>query len=104
MRQFATSHLNNGGILLPDDIDEKAGCPVIDTLCNKHPDLQQPNLNDSSSKSFKKYEECPDILSLDVTGDGVAEMAPKLKGAAGPTSVDAVAFFLASLLRFGIQK
>lgn len=30
---------NNGGILQPDDTDEKEGCPVIDTLHNKHPDL-----------------------------------------------------------------
>ena len=46
----------------------------------------------TSCKSFEKYEECPDIIGLDITGDNVVEMAPKLKEAAGPTSVNAVAF------------
>ena len=79
------------GILQPGGTDEKTGHLVIETLYYKHPDLQQPNLNDSSCKSFEKYEECPDIIGLDITGDDITEMAPKLKGAAGPTSVNAVA-------------
>ena len=80
----------NGGILQPDDTDEKTGRLVIETLPDKHPDLRQTNFHDSSCKSFEKYEECPDIIGLDITGDDVAEMALKLKGATGPTSVDAV--------------
>ena len=70
---------------------KKTGCLVIQTLCDKHPDLTQPNLHDSSCKSFEKYDKCPNVLGLDITADDVTEMASKLKGAAGPTFVDAVA-------------
>ena len=52
--------------------------------------MHQTNINDSSCKSFEKYEECPNVLGLDITGDDVSEMAPKLKGAAGPASVYAI--------------
>ena len=37
---------NNGGILQPDDTDEKTGRFAIETLRDKHPDLRQPDLDD----------------------------------------------------------
>ena len=81
----------------------ETGHLVIDILCDKHPDLQQPNLDNTSCTSFEKYEEFPDIIGLDITADDVFEMMPKLKGAVGPTSVDVVASS-SWLLCFGLAS
>ena len=70
------TNCNYDGSLQPDDIEATTGCLVVETLCDKHPDLWQPNLDDSSCKLFEQNEECLDVIGLNITKHDVSEMAP----------------------------
>ena len=90
--RFVTQRLS-GGVMMPDDIDGKTGKPVSEVLHSKHPAAHPPG-------SLPVYEECPELVDLDITGDTVLKTASKLKGAAGAGGTDSEA--IASwLLKFG---
>ena len=84
-----------GGILLPDEKDEKTGDTVLDVLQSKHPEAQIPD-----AKNFKAYETCPDLPDLDITEEVACTVARRLWGSAGPGGSDATAV-QQWLLRFG---
>ena len=81
---------DGGGVLHPEDADTKMGRRVIDVLRDKHPDLMIPELERDDWESFEAYEECPDSVPVDCSEEVVVEIANKLHGGAGPSSVDAL--------------
>jgi hypothetical protein len=84
-----------GGVLLPDDIDEKNGDTVREVLESKHPELRAPDV------SF--LEECdtlPDFVEPGVTSDTIEKVARRLGGSGGPGGTDA-SDLPCWLLRFG---
>ena len=89
-----------GGVLSPEDADTKTGRPVIDVLREKHPDLRIPDLGQDDWASFEKYATCRESVPVDCTQEMVEEVAGKLQGGAGPSSVDAIAM-RKWLLRYG---
>mmetsp|Transcript_6981 Transcript_6981/g.15290 ORF Transcript_6981/g.15290 Transcript_6981/m.15290 type:complete len:118 (-) Transcript_6981:1657-2010(-) len=74
-----------------EDACTKTGCLVIEVLWEKHPDLRIPGLDNRDWASFEGYDECLDSVPVDCLGEIVGEMASKLRGGAGPGSVDAIA-------------
>ena len=72
-----------GGLLAPDDIDEKSGLPVEEVLRSKHPEPRVPLAAD-----FEAYDEVPDFVDVDITDDVVESVARKLSGSAGPGGTD----------------
>ena len=72
----------------PKDMDKKTLSPVIDILQEKHPNILIPNLDDEDWASFKDYDECLDSVPVMCEQETVKEMASKLRGGAGPGSVD----------------
>jgi hypothetical protein len=67
-----------GGILLPDDIDEKTGDSVKEVLESKHPHARMPDVT-----SLPTYINTPDFVELDVTEEAVKKVARRLSGSAG---------------------
>ena len=64
---------------------------MIEVLREKHPDLRIPNLARGDWASFEEYTECLDSVPVDCTTEIVEKVAGKLRGGAGPGSVDAIA-------------
>ena len=60
-------------------------------LREKHPDLRVPELEKEDWASFEEYGECGTSIPLDCSPEIVEEVAAKLRGGAGPGSVDAIA-------------
>ncbi|KAL7523721.1 hypothetical protein ACHAWF_002319 [Thalassiosira exigua] len=89
--RMATNRDKGGGVYSPEDSDTKTGKRVIDVLRSKHPDLMIPRLEEEGWMSFEEYDECPSAIPLDCTQETVKEVAGKLQGGAGPSSVDAIA-------------
>ena len=75
----------------PDNLCTKAGRPVIDILREKHPDMMVPDLSDDGMAAFEEYAELFESLPVDCDAEVVEEVAAKLRGGAGPSSVDAIA-------------
>jgi len=76
-----------GGAYRPFDTDSKSGCPMIDVLCEKHPDTRVPLELD-----FDNHLGAPDCLeSMPVYcyEECVAKAAVHLSGSAGPCGVEA---------------
>ena len=84
-----------GGVLMPDDIDEKTGNSVAQTLESKHPDARIPE-----TSSLFDYPSTPDFVDLDITSDVVEKVARRLSGSAGLGGVDSHAL-QHLLLQFG---
>jgi hypothetical protein len=84
-----------GGILLPDDIDEKSGNTISEVLESKHPDARTPDAN-----SLPKYSNTPDFVDVDITEESVEKVARRLSGSAGLGGTDSHAL-QHWLLRFG---
>ena len=72
-----------GGVLMPDDIDEKTGDSVAQTLKSKHPDARTPE-----TPSLFDYPTTPDFVDVDITTDTVEKVARRLSGSAGLGGVD----------------
>ena len=53
-----------GGVLMPDDIDEKTGDSVEDILKLKHPNARVPI-----------FDELPEFVDIDITADTVEKVA-----------------------------
>jgi hypothetical protein len=84
-----------GGILYPDDIDEKTGLTVETVLESKHPDAREPGPD-----ALTAYPYLPDFVDVDITEDTIEVVARRLSGAAGLGGTDAHAL-QQWLLRFG---
>jgi hypothetical protein len=86
---------DQGGILFPDNTDEKSGDTVLETLQSKHPDATIPE-----ASSLQTYPSLPDFNDIDVTEDVVESVARRLRGCAGPSGTDSLSL-QQWLLRFG---
>jgi hypothetical protein len=83
---------DGGGVLGPEDrCTKQPHKTVAEVLENKHPDLRIPDLADKEWASFEEYKECEAPIPLDCSAEIVEEVASKLRGGAGPGSVDAIA-------------
>jgi hypothetical protein len=97
----AVRHLterDKGGVLMPDDIDEKSGDSVADVLEAKHPDARTPE-----AASLHRCNTTADFVNVDVTEDTVKTVAQRLSGSAGVGGTDSHAL-QHWLLRFGVAS
>jgi hypothetical protein len=85
-----------GGILYPDDIDEKSGDTVQSVLESKHPDARTPGVD-----ALTDYPFLPDFVDLDITEDTIEVTARHLSRGAGLGGTDAAHVLQQWLLRFG---
>ena len=72
-----------GGVLSPNDIDEKSGSKVIDVLKTKHPEMREPG-----PSALKSYENLPSLMPLHISEETVEAVASKLSGSAGLSGMD----------------
>ena len=84
-----------------DDIDQKSTFPVIDVLRGKHPEMKIPV--PGVGEAFENYDEMDCFVELDCTEEIVQDIAGKLQGGAGPSSVDALAL-KKWLLNYGVAS
>ena len=68
----------------------KTGNRVVDVLQRKHPNMMIPDLEEEGWAPFKEYPECPASMTVNCTVENVEEIAGKLRGGSGPSSVDAL--------------
>ena len=87
-----------GGILQPNDIDEKTGDSVETVLRSKHPDARIPK-----PESLPQYANTPDFVEVDITEGAVEKVARRLSGSAGLGGTDSHAL-KHWLLRFGVTS
>jgi hypothetical protein len=73
-----------GGILYPDDIDEKSGTSVLSVLKSKHLDARIPD-----AAALAAYPTLPSFVDLDITEDSIKVVTRHLSGAAGLGGMDA---------------
>lgn len=73
-----------GGACVPDDIDEKSGNFIKETLKSKHLAARDVDLKDAPH-----FEECPEFQDLVADTSIVEKVAKKLSGSNGPTGIDA---------------
>eukprot|EP00978_Attheya_sp_CCMP212_P005260 scaffold11661_cov30-Attheya_sp.AAC.1 len=84
--------------MLPIDIDEKSGLPVIDAPHSKHPLARVPEAGDL--EDLEEYDTLPKFVRVDITDETVEKVVRLLSGAAGPGCTDAMSL-QHWLLRFG---
>ena len=87
-------------MLAPSDIDAKTGKFVSDNLRDKHPDCRTPAPEWEGWVSFEEYLPPREGTPLDCDQETVQEVATKMRGGAGPSSVDGLAMSH-WLLRYG---
>ena len=75
-----------GGLLRPEDTCSKTGCPVINVLQEKRPDVRIP-----AAGSFHEHpdaEDCLETISIFCYEDNIAKHTANLTGGAGPCGVE----------------
>ena len=73
-----------GGVIKPAERCTKTGDILMEFLRTKHPKARPP-----TSASMKSYPDCPlELISMDITGDTVTEVAGRLSGGAGPGGME----------------
>ena len=85
---------DGGGVLHPDNINQKSGKTVAKVLESKYPACIIPNLGQEGWASFEEYEERLNSVPMGCDQDIVQRVADRMKGGAGPSSVDAQAYRL----------
>ena len=75
-----------GGVLMPDDVDDKSGEKVRDVLHSKHPESRSAPLSD-----VPEYDTRPETLEILVTDENVETVAKSMSGFVGPDGVDSLA-------------
>ena len=80
---------DGGGVMNMEDIDQKSKSPVIDVLKGKHPEMKIPVPGEG--EAFEHYDRMECLVELDCTEEIVQDIAGKMQGGAGPSSVDALA-------------
>jgi hypothetical protein len=73
-----------GGILYPDDTDEKTELSIKEVLQSKHPDVRTPGPD-----ALTVYPYLPDFVHLDITKVTIKIVARSLSGGAGLGGMDA---------------
>ena len=86
-----------GGVMKPNDIDNKTGKPVFEVLKSKH-----PNAGDLKRAALVEGE-YPEQEQIIVTSGHVEKACRSLRGSAGPSGTDAE-FWQDALLRFGASS
>jgi len=74
-----------GGVLAPDEIDNKLGKPVIDALRDKHPPMRE-----SGEAAMHTYDTTPSLIDLDISEVTLEFVASKISGSAGLSGIDSV--------------
>ena len=62
--------------MMPDDIDEQSGKPVSELLHSKQPAARTPAY-------LSAFDNCPELVDLDITEETLSKTARTLEGAAG---------------------
>jgi hypothetical protein len=75
-----------GGVMMPDEIDEKSGLTVKDVLQSKHPAATTPQ-----PSTLHPYDVTPEFSSVDITHDKIEQVARNLSGSSGLGGVDSQA-------------
>jgi hypothetical protein len=75
-----------GGLLYPDDTDDKSQKSVGEVLQDKHPRMRDPG-----PAAMKHYDELPDFIDLDITCEHVENVAKKMSGSSGLSGFDSSA-------------
>ena len=88
-----------GGVLYPQDIDDKSGKTVIDALRDKHPPMREPG-----AAAMPTFDTTPCLVDLDITEGTVEAVASKLSGSAGLGGMDSVALKHILLQHGGASK
>ena len=83
---------SGGGLLEVEGADTKSGRPVIDVLREKHPPLAMARVEEDGWSSFESYPRIPDPLPVDCKQGIVEREAFKLRGGAGPSGADSLAW------------
>jgi hypothetical protein len=80
-----------GSVMNADDIDEKTGLSVAESLAFKHPEAKTLDV-----RNLPTYNELPQLTALDITKDTVEHIASRLSRAAGPggSTAHAVSYWL----------
>ena len=71
------SEKEKGRVLLPSDIDEKSGDEVSEVLRSKHPEGR-----DVGSDKMPIFDDCQDILDIEVSEAHVEQVGKKMNGSA----------------------
>ena len=82
---------DDGGVLHPDDVDTKIGKTVVEVLESKHPSCMIPQLGKEGWASFEDYDEQLNSVLVYYDQEIVQNVADKMQGGAGPSTVDAQA-------------
>ena len=81
-----TCDWENGGVLMPDEIDETSGDRVRVVLQSKHTESRSVSLND-----VPNYDTHSELLEILVTDENVENVTKSMSGSAGPNGVDSSA-------------
>jgi hypothetical protein len=73
-----------GGVLLPDDTDDKTGDTAREVLESKYPELRAPDIS-----MLEEHDTAPDFVELDLTVETVEKVARWLGGSGGLGGTDA---------------
>jgi hypothetical protein len=90
-----------GSRIVPNDLDSKSGCAIIDVLSEKHPDCRVP-----AEEAFDAYPDATDLLDtmpVHCYEECVAKAAAHLSGGARPCGVEAE-MLKHWLLRYGAHS
>jgi hypothetical protein len=83
---YGLTERDKGGILLPDDVDEKTGNTISEVLESKHPHARILDAN-----SLPKYNQTPNFVNVDITEEAVKKVARRLSGITGLGGTDSIA-------------
>jgi hypothetical protein len=88
-----------GGILLPDNVNEKFGDSDMEAMESKHPN----NARILDVASLSRYTITPDFVDVDICEESVEKVARRLSGSVGlgGTDIHALQHWL---LRFGMTS
>ena len=68
---------------MPNDIDDKTGGLVSETIASKHPDGKDVDIT-----NLPAYEECAELIEIQVSDEIVEQASRNLSGGAGLTGLD----------------
>jgi hypothetical protein len=71
-----------GGVLLPDDIDDKYGLTIKAILKSKH-----PKTTTAHKSTIHQYESTPDFVNVDITQENVEQVAHNMSGSVDSQAV-----------------
>ena len=78
---------DKGGLLMPDDIDEKSGEQASDVIRSKHPNTRDVKIN-----NVPHCGTCPELINANASEENIETVAKRASGSARPLGVDSVSF------------